>query len=135
MNTQELKDLFRNTRQVITDNLIETVFKDAKLLLNDKEYETLFNSSSVVRIVNALYDMVSMNNIYYQNNIVSIFDANDSFEYLSQDILTQQVKDFYETNPKLLNDKFSLNNNFYFTDLRCFIVDLEDSLRQERQGK
>ena len=125
----------QDSRQSITDKLIQEVFLDAKKILTDKEYETLFNSGSVIHIINALYDMVLMESIYYSNSIVSIFDWYDSFEYLSQDILTQQVKDFYTLNPKLLSDNFTLNNNFYFTDLRCFIVDMEDFLRQERQGK
>lgn len=128
-------NIIKDSRQSITDKLIDAVYLDAQKILSDNDMLKLYDSGSVVKIVNALFDMVLMKSIYESNSIVSIFDWYDSFEYLSQDILTQQVKDFYETNPKLLSDDFTLNNNFYFTDLRCFIVDMEDSLRQERQGK
>ena len=124
----------QDSRQSITDKLIEEVFLDAKPLLSDKEYETLFTSGSVVKIINSIYDYILIDSVYDNNNLVDIYDKNDSVEYL-KDSLATALTLFYETNPKLLNDNFTLNNNFYFTDLRCFIVDLEDSLRQERQGK
>jgi hypothetical protein len=134
MNNKNL-DLFNDSRQKIVSNLIDELVIDAKPFLTEDESIDLVVKGHAARIIYALYDMVSMYEIYQGNNIVSNFDAYESFEYLSQDILTQQVKDFYDAMPKLLNESFTLNNNFYFTDLRCFIVDLEDSLRQERQGK
>jgi hypothetical protein len=134
MNNKNM-DLFIKARQEIVSNLISELILDAKPLLTEKESIDLIGNGHAARIIDALYDMVLINDIYQGNNIVSIFDSYDSFEYLSQDIFTQQVKDFYDAMPKLLNEDFTLNNNFYFTDLRCFIVDLEDSLRQERQGK
>lgn len=124
----------QDSRQFITDKLIEEVFKDAKPLLSNQEYETLFNSGSVVKIVNTIYDYILVDSVYDNNNLVDIYDKSDSVEYLKESLATGLIY-FYETNPKLLNDNFTLNNNFYFTDLRCFIVDMEDSLRQERQGK
>jgi hypothetical protein len=124
----------QDSRQFITDSLIEEVFKDAKNMLNEKEYQDLFNSGSVVKIVNTIYDYILMESLYDNNNIVDIYDYNDGLEYLNGN-LNNAISYFYQDNPKLLNDNFSLNNNFYFTDLRCFIVDLEDSLRQEKEGK
>ena len=124
----------QDSRQSITDKLIEEVFLDAKPLLSDKEYETLFTSGSVVKIINTIYDYILMESLYDNNNIVDTYDYNDGLEYLNEN-LGHAISYFYETNSKLLNDNFTLNNNFYFTDLRCFIVDMEDSLRQERQGK
>jgi len=134
MNNKNL-DFFYYSKQKIISNLIDELVIDAKPFLTEDESINLVVKGHAARIIYALYDMFLMNSIYEGNNIVSNFDAYESFEYLSQDILTQQVKDFYDAMPKLLNDNFSLNNNFYFTDLRCFIVDLEDSLRQESQGK
>ena len=128
-------DLFTKARQEIVSNLISELVLDVKPFLTQDESIDLVVKGHAARIIYALYDMVLMNSIYQGNNIVSTFDRYESFEYLSQDILTQQVKDFYDAMPKLLNESFTLNNNFYFTDLRCFIVDLEDSLRQESQGK
>jgi hypothetical protein len=127
-------NITQDSRQVITDSLIETVFKEAKPFLTDKEYMDLFNSGSVVKIINTIYDYILMNSLYDNNNIVDIYDYNDGLEYLNGN-LNNAISYFYQENSKLLNDNFSLNNNFYFTDLRCFIVDLEDSLRQERQGE
>ena len=127
-------DIIKDSRQVMTDSLIETVFKEAKPFLSDKEYMDLFNSGSVVRIINTIYDYILLECIYDNNNIVDIYDYNDALEYLNGN-LNNAISYFYQDNPKLLNESFTLNNNFYFTDLRCFIVDLEDSLRQERQGK
>jgi hypothetical protein len=124
----------QDSRQVITDSLIETVFKEAKPFLTDKEYMDLFNSGSVVKIINTIYDYILMESIYDNNNIVDIYDYNDGLEYLNEN-LHHAISYFYQENPKLLNENFTLNNNFYFTDLRCFIVDLEDSLRQEKEGK
>ena len=134
MNNKNI-DLFNDSRQNIISNLISELVIDSKPFLTENESIDLVVKGHAARIIYALYDMFLMNSIYQGNNIVSNFDGYDSFEYLSQDILTQQVKDFYDAMPKLLNESFTLNNNFYFTDLRCFIVDLEDSLRQERQGK
>jgi hypothetical protein len=134
MNNKNI-DLFNDSRQNIISNLISELVIDAKPFLSESESIDLVVKGHAARIIYALYDMFLMNSIYQGNNIVSNFDRYESFEYLSQDILTQQVKDFYDAMPKLLNESFTLNNNFYFTDLRCFIVDLEDSLRQERQGK
>jgi hypothetical protein len=127
-------NIIQDSRQVITDSLIETVFKETKPFLTDKEYMDLFNSGSVVKIINTIYDYVLMESLYDNNNIVDIYDYNDGLEYLNGN-LNNAISYFYQDNPKLLNDNFSLNNNFYFTDLRCFIVDLEDSLRQEKEGK
>jgi hypothetical protein len=124
----------QDSRQVITDSLIETVFKEAKPFLTDKEYQELFNSGHVVKIIATIYDYILINIVYDNNHIVDIYDYDDSKDYLNIN-LNNAISYFYQENPKLLNDNFSLNNNFYFTDLRCFIVDLEDSLRQERQGK
>jgi hypothetical protein len=124
----------QDSRQVITDSLIETVFKEAKPFLTDKEYQDLFNSGHVVKIIATIYDYILINIVYDNNHIVDIYDYDDSKDYLNIN-LDNAISYFYQENPKLLNDNFSLNNNFYFTDLRCFIVDLEDSLRQERQGK
>jgi hypothetical protein len=134
MNNKNL-DFFYYSKQKIISNLIDELVIDAKPFLTEDESINLVVKGHAARIIYALYDMFLMNSIYEGNNIVSNFDAYESFEYLSQDILTQQVKDFYDAMPKLLNDNFSLNNNFYFTDLRCFIVDLEDSLRQEKEGE
>jgi hypothetical protein len=127
-------DIIKDSRQVMTDSLIETVFKEAKPFLSDKEYMDLFNSGSVVRIINTIYDYILLECIYDNNNIVDIYDYNDALEYLNGN-LNNAISYFYQDNPKLLNESFTLNNNFYFTDLRCFIVDLEDSLRQERESK
>jgi hypothetical protein len=127
-------NIIQDSRQVITDSLIEEVFKDAKNMLTEKEYQDLFNSGSVVKIINTIYDYVLMESLYDNNNIVDIYDYNDGLEYLNGN-LNNAISYFYQENPKLLDDNFSLNNNFYFTDLRCFIVDLEDSLRQEKEGK
>jgi hypothetical protein len=127
-------NIIQDSRQVITDSLIEEVFKDAKNMLTEKEYQDLFNSGSVVKIINTIYDYVLMESLYDNNNIVDIYDYNDGLEYLNGN-LNNAISYFYQDNPKLLNDNFSLNNNFYFTDLRCLIVDLEDSLRQEKEGK
>jgi hypothetical protein len=33
----------------------------------------------------------------------------------------------------MLDEKFTLNNNFYPVDLRVFIVDLEDALLKEKR--
>jgi hypothetical protein len=134
MNTQELKDLFYKTRQDIVSNLISDLVKDAESFLTQDEYIDLTVKGHAARIIYAFYDSVVLNSLYDANNIVSTFDDYDAFESIKEN-LSQAIIDFYDANPKLLNDNFTLNNNFYFTDLRCFIVDLEDSLRQERQGK
>ena len=125
----------QDSRQFITDSLIETVFLDAKPFLSDKEYMDLFNSGSVVKIVNTIYDYVLIDSVYDNNNIADSYDRNDAFDTYLNENLDNSIRYFYEQNTKLLNENFTLNNNFYFTDLRCLIVDLEDSLRQERQGK
>jgi hypothetical protein len=134
MNTQELKDSFNKTRQDIVSNLISDLVKDAESFLTQDESIDLVVKGHAARIIYAFYDSVVMNSLYDANNIVSTFDDYDAFESIKEN-LSQAIIDFYDANPKLLNDNFTLNNNFYFTDLRCFIVDLEDSLRQERQGK
>jgi hypothetical protein len=134
MNTQELKDLFNKSRQDIVSNLISDLVKDAESFLTQDESIDLVVKGHAARIIYAFYDSVVMNSLYDANNIVSTFDDYDAFESIKEN-LSQAIIDFYDANPKLLNDNFTLNNNFYFTDLRCFIVDLEDSLRQERQGK
>jgi hypothetical protein len=127
-------NITQDSRQFVTDSLIQEVFKDAKNMLNEKEYQNLFNSGSVVKIVNTIYDYILMESLYDNNNIVDIYDYQDGLEYLNEN-LHHAISYFYQENPKLLDESFTLNNNFYFTDLRCFIVDLEDSLRQEKEGK
>jgi hypothetical protein len=134
MNTQELKDLFNKTRQDIVSSLISELLKDAESFLTQDESMDLVVKGHAARIIYALYDSVVMNSLYQYNNIVSNFDSYDAFEYLKEN-LSQSIIDFYDAMPKLLNDNFTLNNNFYFVDLRVFICDMEDSLRQEREGK
>jgi len=124
----------QDSRQVITDSLIETLLKDAKPFLSDKEYKDLFYIGHAVKIVNTIYDYVLIESVYDNNHIVDIYDYDDSRQYLKVR-LSNAISYFYQENPKLLNENFTLNNNFYFTDLRCFIVDLEDSLRQEKEVK
>lgn len=124
----------QDSRRFITDTLIDEVFKDAKNILSTQEYQDLYHHGSVVKIINTIYDYILMDSLYDNNNIVDTYDYNDGLEYLNEN-LGHAISYFYENNPKLLSDNFSLNDNFYFTDLRCFIVDLEDSLRQERKGK
>jgi hypothetical protein len=126
-------NIVTDSRQFITDALIKEVFKDAKKLLTDKEYQALYISGSVVKVINTIYDYVLMDGLYDNNDIVDIYDYKDGLEYLNGN-LNHAISYFYETNRKLLNDDFTLNNNFYFTDLRCFIVDLENSLRQEKRN-
>ena len=126
-------NITKDSRQFITDTLIETLFKDAKPFLTDKEYETLFTTGHAVKIIATIYDYILIESVYDNNHIVDIYDYDDSRQYL-QTNLSNAIDYFYQENPKLLNDNFTLNNDFYFTDLRCFIVDLEDSLRKERQG-
>jgi hypothetical protein len=129
MNTQELKDLFKKTRAIIIDNLYQDVIKDAnKINVSESDIKGVHN------VINVFYDLESQKDIYYENNLVDYFDWQDALDYLYESV-RQSISDFYDANPKLLNDDFTLNNNFYFVDLRCFIVDMEDSLRQERQGK
>ena len=133
MNNKNI-DLFNDSRQKIVSNLIDELVMDAKPFLSESESINLVYTGHAARIIYALYDSVVMNSLYNQNNIVSTFDDYDAFESIKE-TLTQSIMDFYDAIPKLLNENFTLNNNFYFTDLRCLIVDLEDSLRQERQGK
>jgi hypothetical protein len=133
MNNKNI-DLFNDSRQKIVSNLISELVIDAKPFLTEDESINLVYTGHAARIIYALYDSVVMNSLYNQNNIVSTFDDYDAFESIKE-TLSQSIMDFYDAIPKLLNESFTLNNNFYFTDLRCFIVDLEDSLRQERQGK
>jgi hypothetical protein len=129
-----MMNIYKDSRQFITDSLIETIFKDAKGILTDKAYEKLYDTGNVVKIVNTIYDYILIDSVYDNNNIVDIYDSSDSMDQLKENLYNAIVY-FYENNPKLLNDNFTLNNNFYFTDLRCFIVDVEDSLRQENKVK
>jgi hypothetical protein len=124
----------QDSRQSITDKLIDAVYLDAQKILSDNDMLKLYDSGSVVKIVNTIYDYILIDSVYDNNNLVDIYDKSDSVEYLKESLATGLTL-FYKTNPKLLSEDFTLNNNFYFTDLRCFIVDLEDSLLQERQGK
>jgi hypothetical protein len=129
MTTKDLQYLLKKTRAIITDKLYQDIVKDAKdLNITESDIKGAFN------VVNAFYDLETQKDIYYNNNIVDYFDWQDALDYLYESV-RQSIHDFYTLNPKLLNDNFTLNNNFYFTDLRCFIVDEEDILRQERQGK
>jgi hypothetical protein len=47
-------NITQDSRQFITDSLIQEVFKDAKNMLTEKEYQDLFNCGSVVKIVNTI---------------------------------------------------------------------------------
>jgi hypothetical protein len=129
MTTKDLQDLLKKTRLIITDKLYQDIIKDAKNLnIMENDIKGVFD------VVNVFYDLETQKDIYYGNNIVDYFEWQDALDYLYESV-RQSIHDFYALNPKLLNDNFTLNNNFYFTGLRCFIVDEEDSLRQERQGK
>lgn len=127
-------NIIQDSRQAITDKLIEEVFLDAQKILTNDDMLKLYDSGSVVKIVNTIYDYVLIDSVYNNNHIVDIYDYDDSKQYLRKN-LYDAISYFYQENPKLLTDDFTLNNNFYFTDLRCFIVDLEYSLRQERKGE
>jgi hypothetical protein len=41
------------------------------------------------------------------------------------------IAEFYNHNALLLDESFTLNNNFYNVNLRLLIVDIESNLREE----
>jgi lysozyme family protein len=120
MNTQELDALFYDTRSRSLQALHNDTFEGA-------DY---YGSWDLIR---KFYDITMLQGLHFSDgNILDPYAWGDSFEYLKE-YLDESIRDFYKVNDTMLDEKFTLNNNFYPVDLRVFIVDLEDALQQEKR--
>jgi hypothetical protein len=80
------------------------------------------------------YDFTILKDMVITSELLDPYIAGDIMD-AHKEVLINAITGFYDINPGLLTDKFSLNDNWYDVDLRCLIVDLEDFVRQERKGK
>jgi lysozyme family protein len=120
MNTQELDALYYDTRSRTLQALHNDTFEGA-------EYNGSWN------VIRTFYDITMLQGLYFSDsNLLDPYAWGDSFEYLKNDI-EQEIRGFYTVNDTLLDENFTLNNNFYPVDLRVFIVDLEDALLKEKR--
>jgi hypothetical protein len=84
-------------------------------------------------LMRKFYDVNMLNALHFSNSdLLDPYTYSDTFDGL-KDTLLDAITIFYNNNPKLLSDDFTLNNNYYNVDLRCFIVDVEDMLKQDKR--
>jgi len=120
MNTQELDTLLYDTRSRTLQALHNDTFEGA-------DYYASWD------IIRKFYDITILQGLHFSDgNILDPYAWADGFEYLKHDI-EQEIRGFYTVNDTLLDENFTLNNNFYPADLRVFIVDLEDALLKEKR--
>ena len=120
MNTKELEALYYGTRTRSLQALHNDTFKGA-------EYNGSWD------LIRKFYDITILQGLHFSNsNLLDPYAWGDSFEYLKE-YVDESIRDFYNVNDHMLDEKFTLNNNFYPVDLRVFIVDLEDALLKEKR--
>jgi hypothetical protein len=120
MNTQELDALFYDTRSRTLQALHNDTFEGA-------DY---YGSWDLIR---KFYDITMLHGLYFSDgNILDPYTWVDAFEYVKEGA-EELIREFYNVNDTMLDEKFTLNNNFYPVDLRVFIVDLEDALLKEKR--
>ena len=120
MNTQELNELYKDTRLRSLQALHNDTFEDA-------EYTGSW------QLIRKFYDVTMLHALYFSDgNILDTFTWADAFEYVKEDV-EDCIREFYNNYQWMLDEKFTLNNSFYPVDLRVFILDLEDALRKEKR--
>ena len=117
---KELRDIENTYKSTILKGLYEETF-------NGVTIEDIAVAWDVLR---AFYDCDVFFSFIYSDNYL--------FEDLSEEIkdtVTEKVYDmiaeFYKDNSSLLDESFTLNNNFYNVNLRLLIIDIESNLREE----
>ena len=117
---KELRDIENTYKSTILKGLYEETF-------NGVTIEDIAVAWDVLR---AFYDCDVFFSFIYSDNYL--------FEDLpeeAKDRVTEKVYDmiaeFYKDNSLLLDESFTLNNNFYNVNLRLLIIDIESNLRQE----
>jgi len=120
MNTQELNELYNDTRLRSLQALHNDTFEDA-------DYTGSWD------LIRKFYDITMLHGLHFSgSNLLDPYAWGESFDYVKQDV-EDCIREFYNNYQWMLDEKFTLNNNFYPVDLRVFIVDLEDALQQEKR--
>jgi lysozyme family protein len=120
MNTQELDALYYDTRSRSLQALHNDTFEGANY----------YGSWDLIR---KFYDITMLHGLHFSDSdILDPYAWGEAFDYVKEGT-EELIREFYNVNDTMLDEKFTLNNNFYPVDLRVFIVDLEYTLRKEKR--
>jgi len=78
----------------------------------------------VIRVLHNADLLLSLNDID--------IDMDARMDFIA-DKVSDTVSMFYDNNQALLNDDFTLNDNYYNVNLRLLIIDVEDMLKQDKR--
>jgi hypothetical protein len=123
---KELRDIRNDYKPTIIQGLYEETFGDEVIEERGNAYE----------MIRAFYDVDIFFQFIYSDNFVfqEIAQDEDVINNISERVY-EVMYAFYKNNPKLLNEDFTLNNNFYNVNLRLLIVDIESNLREEKESE
>jgi hypothetical protein len=123
---KELRDIRNDYKPTIIQGLYEETFSDEVIEERGNAYE----------MIRAFYDVDIFFQFIYSDNFVfqEIAQDDDVINNISERVY-EVMYAFYKNNPKLLNEDFTLNNNFYNVNLRLLIVDIESNLREEKESE
>ena len=78
----------------------------------------------VIRVLHNADCLLSLNDID--------IDIDARMDFIA-DKVNDTISMFYDNNQDLLNDNFTLNDNYYNVNLRLLIIDIEDILKQDKK--
>jgi hypothetical protein len=125
---QDLAKIPDNHKALVIQGLYENIFNG---VVNQDNQDLINNAWPMLRM---FYDFTILKDMVITSELLDPYSTGDVMD-AHREVLINAITGFYDLNPGLLTDNFSLNDNWYDVDLRCLIVDLEDSLRQEKEGQ
>lgn len=95
--------------------------------LYDNTFNGLDNVKDAWTVIRVLYNVDILLSI---SDVDIDMDARMDFIV---DQTTSAISEFYQVNPELLDDSFSLNDYYYNTNLRALIISIEETLKSDKQ--
>ena len=112
---KDLREIKDNYTPIILQGLYDNSFMDK---------DTVKNGWDIIRVLHNTDLLLSLNDID--------IDTDDRMDFVA-DKVNDAITMFYNDNPELLNDSFSLNDNYYNVNLRLLIIDIENALLQDKR--
>jgi hypothetical protein len=117
---KELRDIQNTYKSTILEGLYKETFNGVNL-------EDVGVAWDLLR---AFYDCDVFFSFIYSDNYL-FEDLSEEIEDTVTEKVYDMIAEFYNHNALLLDESFTLNNNFYNVNLRLLIVDIESNLREE----
>lgn len=81
------------------------------------------NGWDVIRVLHSVNSLLSLNELD--------IDIDERMDFIA-DKINDSITMFYNDNQDLLNEDFSLNDNYYNVNLRLLIIDVERALLEDK---